>query len=137
MVTVRSHFSLVRRSAEDGFAVLRSHTTPTLSGSEEDALGAGVSSWRGYANERSLIPGAGVLVTGGHDAIRMATGDRFILELPDGNRLPAVIVDRTEERLLLAIGEGPLIRLAATRGAQLFSDFEFSEGLSREEWTVQ
>ncbi len=96
-----------------------------------------MSTWHAYADGAALVSGTGVLVTGGHEVVRLQTGDKVSIETPDSNRLSAVIVDRSEGRLLLAVGGGPLIRLRASGESEFLSEFKLSDGFSRESWTVQ
>lgn len=96
-----------------------------------------MATWHAYADRAALVSGTGVLVTGGHQTVRLQSGDKLSIETPDGNRLSAVIVDRTDGRLLLAVGDGPLIRLRASNEGDFFSGFKLSDGFSRESWMVQ
>jgi hypothetical protein len=93
--------------------------------------------WHAYADRSPLTSGTGLLVTGGRDAVRLRTGDLISIETPDRNRLSGVIVDRTQGRLLLAIGGILQIRLRSGGDSAFLLDFKLSDGFSRESWTVQ
>ena len=95
-----------------------------------------MSMWHAYANRPLLQPGTEVLITGGHDQVRLRTADQITIEMPDHNRLTAIVVDRSDARLLVAIGDGPLVTLAASDVSVAFNDFKLSDGFSREGWTV-
>jgi len=94
--------------------------------------------WHAYADRAALEPGTQVLVTGGHEAVTLRTADRITIELPDNQRLTAVVVDRSGEQLLLAVGEGPLFHLDASADpGGAFSGFKLSDGFSRQGWVVR
>ena len=96
-----------------------------------------MSTWHGYADGPALASGAQLLITGGHERIRLATGDQVSIETPDNNRRSGVIVDRTAGRMLVAVGDGPAIHLNLGGGTGAFEHFKLSDGFSRECWTVQ
>ena len=93
--------------------------------------------WHAYADRDALISGTEILVTGGHGAVRLRTGDLLSIETPDRNRLSGVIVDRTQGRVLLAIGGSLQIRLRSGGDSEFLLSFRLSDGFSRESWTVQ
>jgi len=43
--------------------------------------------------------------------VRLQTADHISIEMTDNNRMSAVVVDCSVDRLLLAVGGGPLVRL--------------------------
>jgi hypothetical protein len=93
--------------------------------------------WQAYADRNPLTSGTGVLVTGGHSAVRLQTGDLMSIETPDRNRVSGIIVDRTQGRLLLAIEGSLQVRLRSGGDSAFLLDFKLSDGFSRESWTVQ
>ena len=95
-----------------------------------------MSTWHAYANRPLLQPGTEVLITGGHDQVRLRTADQITIEMPDHSRVTAVVVDRSDEQLLVAIGDGPLVSLRVSGDAGAFNDFKLSNGFSREGWAV-
>jgi hypothetical protein len=96
-----------------------------------------VSMWHAYANRATLDSGTELLVTGGRDPVRVQTGDQITIDMPDNNRVTTVVVDRTQQRLLIASSNGPLVRLNASTDASAFADFKLSDGFSREGWCVR
>jgi hypothetical protein len=92
--------------------------------------------WHAYASGPSLVSGTEILVTGGHERIRVRTADLISIEMPDGNRLSAVVIDRTGNRLVMVVGE-VLVRMRIAGGAEAFEGFKLSDGFSRQGWTVQ
>ena len=96
-----------------------------------------VPTWHAYAGRSALTSGTGLLVTGGHDAVRLRTGDMMSIEMPDRNRVSGIIVDRTQGRLLLAIQGSLQVRLRSGGDSEFLLDFKLSDGFSRESWTVQ
>jgi hypothetical protein len=92
-------------------------------------------SWHAYAGQPTLAPGTEILITGGHMAVRVLTADQMTIEMPGDRRLMAVVVDRTGERLTLALGDGEIVRLHLASDAG-FAQFQLSEGFSRQSWTV-
>jgi hypothetical protein len=95
-----------------------------------------MSMWHAYADRAMLERGAKLLVTGGHEPVRLQTADQITIETPDHNRLTAVVVDRSHARLLVAVGDGPLIRFGSSDDVTDFKDFKLSDGFSRESWAV-
>ena len=93
--------------------------------------------WHAYADRSPLTAGTGVLVTGGHNRVRLRTGDLMSIETPDRNRISGIIVDRTQGRLLLAIEGSLQIRLNSGGDSVFLLNFKLSDGFSRESWTVQ
>jgi hypothetical protein len=92
-------------------------------------------SWHAYADQPALAPGAQILITGGHMAVRILTADRLTIEMPDEGRLMAVVIDRTGEQLTLALGDSEIVRLHVASGDG-FAQFQLSEGFSRQSWAV-
>jgi len=50
-----------------------------------------MSMWHAYANRPLLQSGTEVLITGGHERVRLRTADQITIEMPDHNRLTAVV----------------------------------------------
>lgn len=96
-----------------------------------------MATWHAYASRPVLLSGTEILVTGGHDRVRLRTTDRLSIEMPDNNRLSAVVVDRTGDRLQIAVAGSPRIALEPTTGNGAFEDFKLSDWFSRESWTVR
>lgn len=46
-----------------------------------------------------------------HGTLRILTADQLVIEDPAGQRFTAVVVDRTESRLMLALTDGTILRL--------------------------
>jgi hypothetical protein len=68
--------------------------------------------------------------------VRIITGDQLTIEtMPDGDRLQAVVVDRTGEGLAIAMASGSIVRLHMTT-YDGFSGFQLSDGFSRQAWAV-
>lgn len=91
--------------------------------------------WHAYAAAPKLLSGTEVLITGGSQVVRVMTGDQIIIELPDTNRLLAVVVDRSAERMLVGFADGQTTRLHMVSDDG-FRDFQLSEGFSRQSWAV-
>lgn len=92
--------------------------------------------YHAYSDKPDISAGTCILVTGGSERVAVRTADQLTIESPADQRLSAVVVDRTGERLLLSTGEGRLIWLERAEGAIAFDDFQISEGFSRELWRV-
>lgn len=92
-------------------------------------------SWHGYSAAPNLQPGTEILLTGGSVVVRVLTGDRITIEMPDSNRLAAVVVDRTGEELMIALHDGKIVKLHMVSDDG-FADFRLSEGFSRQSWAV-
>ena len=95
------------------------------------------STWHAYASRDMLAAGTEILVTGGHERIRIQTADQISIEMPDRNRLSAIVVERIGERVLLAIGDAAFVRLRVAPEVGSFDDFKLSDGFSRQGWIVQ
>ncbi len=93
-------------------------------------------SWHAYTEQPTLAPNTEVLITGGHLPVRVMTADQLTIEMPGDRRLMAVVVDRTGERLTLALGDGTLLSLHMAPDSG-FAHFQLSEGFSRQSWMVE
>jgi hypothetical protein len=93
--------------------------------------------WQAYASNAELTSGTEVLVTGGHEPVRIRTGDLFSIETPDRNRLSAVVVDRTSAALTMFVSGRQIVSLQPASGAKDSPELELSDGFSREDWTIQ
>ncbi len=91
-------------------------------------------SWHAYADHPELRSGTQLLVTGGTMAVRLLTGDTIVVELPDTNRLTAIVIDRTGEHLTLAIHGGGACGLHAVDESS--AGLKLSDGFSRQSWAV-
>ena len=96
-----------------------------------------MSTWHAYADRSALTSGTELLVTGGHGAVRLRTGDLVSIETPDRNRISGVIIDRTRGRVLLAIAGSLQIRLRSGGTSEFLLSFKLSDGFSRQGWIVQ
>jgi hypothetical protein len=96
-----------------------------------------MSTWHAYSSRPALEPGTEVLVTGGRGAVRLQTADHISIEMTDNNRMSAVVVDCSVDRLLLAVGGGPLVRLNLSNNLDVFADLKLFDGFSRKGWSVR
>lgn len=93
--------------------------------------------WHAYASREQLHCGTDLLVTGGALSVQLHVGARLSIELPNGQRIQAVVILHEEHRMVLAIMDSDHVELRRTCGDWAFADFKLSDGFSREIWTVR
>jgi hypothetical protein len=91
--------------------------------------------WHAASDGDLNVSGTTVVAQSDHRVLRILTADQISIEASDGQRVPAVVVNRAEGRLMLALPDGTIVRLT------LVSDLSHSgpQGtgfFSEQSWTV-
>ena len=94
-----------------------------------------MSLWHADTNAASLAAGARMLVVSADRIVRVMTADQLSIETPGGNRLRAVVLDRTGERLTLGLPDGTPVRLSM-RSDCSHDDTQAGLDFSRQLWVV-
>lgn len=71
-----------------------------------------MSVWHADVDTPTLIAGSRVHVFGDHSAVRVLTADQLSIETPAGQRLHAMVLDRTGAALILSLGAGAPMKLS-------------------------
>jgi hypothetical protein len=93
--------------------------------------------WHAYADAAELTSGSSILVTGGHGRIRVRSGDRLTIEMPDGQRYEMLVLQRGGHSMTVADQNGAVQDLSLAVRNEHFENFKLSEGFSREIWSVE
>jgi hypothetical protein len=91
--------------------------------------------WQAQVDHESLGMDTLLVVSSPHQVVRMLTADQLSIETSDGIRLPAIVLDRTGNRMTLSLLDGRSVGLEITSDHSL----EHEDGqieFSRQEWRV-
>lgn len=91
--------------------------------------------WHADTDTQSLATGARMLVVSDHRVVRVVTADQLSIETPSGNRLSAVVADRTGEKLVLALPDGTPVQLSLQSDCSL-DEVQAGLDFSRQLWVV-
>lgn len=65
-----------------------------------------MTQWHTELNDGDLTAGAALTVSSPHHVVRVVTGDTLMIEAPDGQRLSALVLDRTGSAISLVLPNG-------------------------------
>lgn len=71
-----------------------------------------MTQWHADLDAKTLRPGSAVTVLSHHHVVRVVTSDTLLIQTPDGQRVSALVLDRTGGRLRLALPDGQMVSLA-------------------------
>lgn len=91
--------------------------------------------YHAYLSESDLVLDAVLVVTGGALPVDIQASDRLTIECPRGRRIDALVLERGDGTMQIAVAEGPVVELQI--GApQGFEELSLSSGFSRQCWVV-
>jgi hypothetical protein len=95
-----------------------------------------VQNYHAYLSETELVPDAVLVVTGGTLPVDVQASDRLSIECPLERRIDALVLERGDGTMLLAVSEGPVValRIGVPPG---YEELALSSGFSRQCWVVQ
>jgi hypothetical protein len=96
-----------------------------------------VTHWHADLNEVTLAPGATLTVLSQHDVVRLAAADTLAIETSNGQCLSAVVLDRTEVRIGLDLGDGARVLLSMLVDESLLPPGENRLAFARQVWLAQ
>lgn len=67
--------------------------------------------WHADVDAAVLSPGAEVTVLSHHDVVRVITSDSLLIQRPDGQRVLALVLDRTAGKITLSMPDGQTVSL--------------------------
>jgi len=114
----------------------RSSIPPCGRGKAGQALPPMTSVWHCYADAGDMRPGTSVLITGGGEAVELVEQSLLSIDLPDGQRVDATILEESAEHLVIAILDQAPILLRRSEADAVFENFKLSDGFSRQVWIV-
>lgn len=94
-----------------------------------------MSKYHAYASQTDLVADAVLVVTGGSEAIDVQVSDRLTIECPDERRMDALVLERGNGTMVIAMAEGRTVALRTTTAAHLLR-LTLSSGFSRQCWIV-
>jgi hypothetical protein len=94
-----------------------------------------MSMWHADTNAPALNQGARVLVLSSHRVVRVLTADQLSIQTPSGDRVSAVVLDRTGAQMRLSFAEGDPISLSMISDESL-ERRQVGEEFSRQVWIV-
>ena len=94
-----------------------------------------MSTYHAYASEAELVADAVLVVTGGSEVIDVRVSDRLTIECPDERRMDALVLERGDGTMVIAMAEGRTVALRIGTAAHLLR-LTLSSGFSRQCWIV-
>lgn len=71
-----------------------------------------MTQWHADLDAKALRPGSAVTVLSHHHIVRVVTSDTLLIQRPDGQRVAALVLDRSGGRIRLALPDGQMVSLA-------------------------
>jgi hypothetical protein len=102
---------------------------------EPPTKGQDMAMWHADVNGPTLASGTNVVVFSPHRVVRVMTADQVLIETPQGNRISAIVLDRTGSTLTIALSDGRPVKLTMADDESLHSGIEVSV-FSRQIWSV-
>jgi hypothetical protein len=72
--------------------------------------------WHAHVDTHALATGSRVSVLSDHNRIRVMTADQMWIELPSGQRVVALVMDRSGGRMMLSAYDGVAYQMSALAG---------------------
>ncbi|RYH14149.1 MAG: hypothetical protein EON57_00910 [Alphaproteobacteria bacterium] len=94
-----------------------------------------MSNYRAYASEADLVGDAVMVVTSGAEVIDVQVSDRLTIEYPDGRRIDALVLERGDGTMVIAMAEGRTVAMRITTAAH-YLKLTLSGGPSRQCWVI-
>jgi hypothetical protein len=94
-----------------------------------------VSVWHADLNTPALVVGSHVNVFGDHQAVRVLTADQLSIATLGGQRLSAIVLDRTGAVITLSVAAGVPVSLSIVAQGQ-FAGSSRGAQTSHQEWVV-
>ena len=94
-----------------------------------------MSLWHADMDAPKFAAGVGVTVSSPHRVVRVVTADVMSIEIPDGNRVSAQVLDRTDNRITLVLADGSVKSLSMLSDGSL-SPQAANEVFSQQRWIV-
>ena len=91
--------------------------------------------WQAQVDSEAIGIGAQLTISSPHQVVRMLTADQLSIETRGGMRLPAMVLDRTGNRMNRSLFDGRSVRLEIVSDHSLDHE-EGQTEFSRQEWRV-
>lgn len=88
-----------------------------------------------YLSDSDLVSDAVMVVTGGTLPVDVQVSDRLTIECPLDRRIDALVLERGDGTMLIAIADGRTVALRIG-DPQQFENLSLSSGFSRQCWVV-
>ena len=95
-----------------------------------------MAQWHADIDGSSLSSGTKLRVLSDHQVVRVVTADTLSIETPSGPRISAMVLDRTEGTIRLALHDGRLATLDMLLDVSLHPPHEQPEVFSSQVWLV-
>jgi hypothetical protein len=93
-----------------------------------------MTQWHADVDAAKLSTGAKLTVVSQHHVVRVITADTLSIETPNGQRLSAVVLDRTESGIKLILKDGTPVSLGMLVDESLLPPGESPAVFSRQVW---
>lgn len=90
--------------------------------------------WHADVDAAALLLGAKLTVVSQHHVVRVITADTLSIETPHGQRLSAVVLDRTGDHIRLVLEDGTSVTLGMLVDESLLPPGESPAVFSRQVW---
>src|SRR3569623_108575 len=95
-----------------------------------------MAQWHADIDGSTLTTGTKVRVLSDHQVVRVVTADTLSIETSSGPRISAMVLDRTEGKIRLALSDGRLATLDMLLDVSLHPPHELPEIYSSQVWLV-
>lgn len=95
-----------------------------------------MAQWHADIDGFSLTSGTKLRVLSDHHVVRVVTADTLSIETSSGPRISAIVLDRTERKIRLALNDGRSVTLDMLLDSSLDSPDEQSDVFSSQVWLV-
>jgi hypothetical protein len=96
-----------------------------------------MSLWHADTAADRVTAGGTLVISSDHHVVRVVTADSLSIQLASGNRLAAVVVDRTGMAMRLALEDGAQLLLSLSGDQSLLPPGESRATFSKQTWVVQ
>lgn len=93
-----------------------------------------MTQWHADVDAGALLRGAKLTVLSRHSVVRVLTADTLSIEMPNGQRLSAIVLDRTAGAIRLVLKDGTPVSLGIIVDESLLPPGENPEVFSRQVW---
>jgi hypothetical protein len=96
-----------------------------------------MSLWHADTAAERVSRGGTLIISSDHHVVRVVTADSLSIQLASGNRIAAVVVDRTGMAMRLALEDGAQLLLSMSGDESLLPPGEMQPTFSKQTWVVQ
>ena len=95
-----------------------------------------MTQWHADIDNGAFEAGGRLVVASQHHVVRVVTADTLSIEVPSGQRMSAVVLDRTGRDIRLMLDDGRAVALEMVLDESLHPPGEGAEVFSRQVWVM-